>query len=258
MMLVVNEWNGRFGNNIIQIINSIEYCFQENLNEIYLPNHEFLKSKHIIINKIDNNNIIKKSGEFLYELHNRKLINLNAYKIKLYFNKYIKPILNLNNLNQKLNCLGINIRSGDIFFNCIHPNYIQPPFSFYKNIINQNNIEIKLFTEDLRNPCANKLNKDYNLNWQKSSFRSDLENLIRCKKMILANSTLSIFLILMNNNCEEIYLPEYVHYHFKDRQYDLKELINKKTTIIDLPNYIKPKEWKNTKEQHNIMLNYGI
>ena len=163
-----------------------------------------------------------------------------------------------NNLNQKLNCLGIHIRSGDIFFNCIHQNYIQPPFSFYKNIINQNNIEIKLFTEDLRNPCANKLNKDYNLDWKKSSFRNDLENLIRCKKMILANSTLSIFLILMNNNCEEFFLPDYVYSHFKDRQYDLKELTETKINIINLPNYIKPNEWKNTTEQHNIMLNYGI
>ena len=76
--------------------------------------------------------------------------------------------------------------------------------------------------------------------------------------MILANSTLSIFLILMNNNCEEFFLQDYVYSHFKDRQYDLKELTETKINIINLPNYIKPNEWKNTTEQHNIMLNYGI
>ena len=83
MMLVVNEWNGRFGNNIIQIINSIEYCFQENLNEIYLPNHEFLKSKHIIINKIDNNNII---------LYN----SLTLYLLNFFIVTFLKMLLILN------------------------------------------------------------------------------------------------------------------------------------------------------------------
>ena len=106
------------------------------------------------------------------------------------------------------------------------------------------------------NPCAKKLNIGYNLNWNKSTFRNDLESLIHCKKLVLANSTLSIFLILLNNDCEEIFVPDYVHSHFKHRQYYFNEFTETKINIINLPNYIKPKEWKNTEEQHYIMLNY--
>jgi hypothetical protein len=263
-MLIINEWYGRFGNNIIQIINSIEYCFQENINEITIPYHTLFKFQKIKLNCCINNsnNIIIKSGHFVFYLVKDNIINLNGNKIKSHFNLYIKPILTFDIDNQISDSLGIHFRSGDAFKNNPHPLYIQPPYSYYKSVINENNnIAIKMFTEDLKNPCACKFNNEYNFNWKQSELKEDLKNICNCKKMILSFSTLSLFLILMNSNCQEIYVADYIYSFFKDVQWDMKDIIDKSKTkliIYNLPNYIQPLQWKNTQEQQNIMLNYTI
>ena len=54
----------------------------------------------------------------------------------------------------------------------------------------------------------------------------------------------------MNPYLKNIYIPDYF------RLYDGSYGENIHVHIIDLPNYINVGEWKNTKEQRNIMLNY--
>jgi hypothetical protein len=256
MTLKINEWYGRFGNNIIQLINSIEYCLQNNYHKIIFPHHTFLETNYILLKDNNDNNIVSKSGEFIYQLHINKIIDLTYNKIRKHFQKYIKPIVNIE-IKKKIDVIGIHFRSGDIFSNCVHPYYIKPPYCYYQSIIDNIN-KIKMFSEDLKNPCAYQFNIDFQLNWMKNDFRKDLEEISQCNEIILSFSTLSIFIILMTD-FEEIYVPDYMYNHFKERQYDLFDIIDNtktKLNIVSLPNYIQPKQWKNTPQQRQIMMNY--
>ena len=57
-----------------------------------------------------------------------------SYKNRLYILRE-EIIKNLPKVDIKQNELIIKIRSGDIFVNCIHHDYAQPPLCFYQKII---------------------------------------------------------------------------------------------------------------------------
>ena len=59
-------------------------------------------------------------------------------------------------------------------------------------------------------------------------------------------------LLLLNNNKPNIYYPKYADRYI----IDLTKINNK--YMYDLSNYIEVGEWKNTKEQRDILVNYNI
>ena len=64
--------------------------------------------------------------------------------------------------------------------------------------------------------------------------------------------TFGLLLYFINDTLKNIYIPKYVIEELPKGNWGEVTL-----NIIDLPNYIKCGEWKNTIEQKNIMLTYN-
>jgi len=242
MSCTITKWVGRFGNNIIQIAKAIQVCETENINVIELPKHESLKCQQIYLDNIEIPSNKKISDIFFYIK-----FTLEPCEIKERCMKYIKPILKVS-VNFDTDLIA-HLRSGDIFGNSPHPAYIQPPLSYYKNVINDRPAAIVY--EDTCNPCVEELKKLDNVTSYHSTFENDLQMLLSSKEIIAGFGTFCLSVYFLSENLKVLHLP-------KDF-YDTCPTGNWGSVNIhvhDFPGYIKTGEWKNTKEQRDIMINY--
>ena len=133
------EANCNFGNCIVILNKILFYCEIIGCKTIILDENKFWFIKNQIIYK--KYNISIKVGKF----NNDSSLYYNSMAIFFTF-FYIKPeiriglirneiIRNLNEVNADKEDLYIHIRSGDIF-NDAHSPYAQPPFCFYRKILN--------------------------------------------------------------------------------------------------------------------------
>ena len=177
------------------------------------------------------------------------------YIMKDYFQKYIKPIFKIkldeNNIIDDEKIVYIHFREGDIFSNCPHKAYVQPPLSYYKNIINNYDNTI-LICEDKKNPCINELLKQENIEYISNTLEKDLSNLSNVSNLVIGFGTFGFLLYLMNPCLKNLYIPDFFVNELPKG--DWGDDIN--VHIIELPNYIKVGEWKNSVEQRKMMLDY--
>ena len=178
-MIVINNWVGRTGNNILQLIRAIYYAIKMDESYIIFPTNEILNSQQLIINdtKNDKDHIITDS--FFY-LNKFQMTDPEPYEMKNIFSKFIKPIFNINILNNvniinfnKPKEIYIHIRGGDIFQSNPHSAYVQPPLFYYKKII-ENFEKIFLIAEDNSNPCVDELLKLPNVSLIKNSLEKEI------------------------------------------------------------------------------------
>jgi len=253
MPLIIDSWFGRLGNNILQIIRCIHYAKTYHFAQIKFPPHDYLDTITISVNNRPKQKTILNS---FFNIKNMGISDPSPRLMKSYFQTYIKSIININlKEKQNSNVLHIHIRSGDIFSrNGGHSYYVQPPLQYYKNIIKSQDWEnIIIVYEDDKNPCVNVLKslKLDDMQFQSSLLVNDIEQLCSSSNLAIGFGTFGYLIYLMNDNLQNIYIPSYV----------LKELPQGewgdiRLNVIDLPNYIKCGEWKNTKEQRNIMISY--
>ena len=73
---------------------------------------------------------------------------------------YIVPVMNLSDqVVGSDDALSIHLRGGDVFEENPHPDFIQPPLSFYQTLIQKRidagrPLSVRLVFEDLGNPCV--------------------------------------------------------------------------------------------------------
>ena len=248
-MLIIKNWTGRLGNNIQQLVGCIYFANYFGHNIIKFPNHNFFFGNLLVLNIKDKNNPDVYDDFFYIEKLNKKY----GIPIDFFTNEKI-PLGCLNkifkiksNLEFDKNDLLIHIRSGDIFSNNPHPGFVPPNFSYYKNIITSKNWNnIYLIAEDTRNPVINKLIQNFNVIFKLQSLEEDIKMIIKFKNICFGVGTFIPSLLLFNNNIENIYYPTYCHRH-------MINYLKCNKFIIDINDYIKKGEWKNTHEQ-NILL----
>ena len=250
-MLIITSWFGRLGNNIIQILNAIHYAKLKNHKIIRFPSHKLLSSITIEIsnNDINNDNI----KDTFFNLKNFDIDKPEPYIMKLYFQQYITNIFNIKK-NDKLDdssIVHIHFRGGDIFSNNPHKAYVQPPLSYYKNIVKDYE-NVKLICEDKSNPCVNELLKQENTEYISNTLEKDLSVLSNVSNLIIGFGTFGFLLYFMNDNLKNLYIPDFFVNELPQGSWgnDIK------VHIIELPNYIKVGEWGNNIEQRKIVLEY--
>ena len=208
------------------------------------------------------NNIIDKDGlkenkvyEWLWDEKFTQKINLSVLK-KIY-NNHIK--FKYQNEGQVYD-VGIHIRAGDIFEieNKSHPNYLQPPVSFYEKIINENkNKKISIVYQDNKNPVINKLLEKYknisNIVFQSSNIVEDILTLSRCKTLVMSMGTFTLIPYMISTTIEDIIVPTYMKR--KEIWFGLQDDFVKD---IELKGYMEIGDWKNSSEQRDLMVNYKI
>lgn len=250
-MPIIEKWIGRVGNNILQIIRCIHYAIKHNHSYILFPSHRYLGVNKITINS--NNTPSHISGTFFY-LKKLGLQDPPPHQMKLYFKKYVKPVMKLNfKETPGNNVLHIHIRGGDIFSpSGGHPFYVQPPLQYYIDIIKSKKWEkIIVVHEDRRNPCVDALSGIENLEFQSSTLTDDLEQLCQATNLVVGFGTYGYLIYLMNDNLKNMYIPAYALEELPQGDWGDVSI-----NAVELPNYIRCGEWKNTREQCQIMLNY--
>jgi len=251
-MLIINQWYGQNGNNILQIIRSIHYAKLNNHYKIIFPYHFLLKSQQIITNDLESNDL--ESNDIIHDT----FFNLNKFNIKdpspkemrYIFQIYIKKIFNINFTDIQDDKLYIHFRGGDIFGPNPHKAYIQPPLKYYKDII-KNYDDIILVCQDKKNPCINELLKNPNIKYESNVLIKDLEILSNIENLVIGFGTFGFLLYLMNMNLKNLYIPKYFVDELPEGDWGDINI-----HIIDIPNYIKVGEWNNTIEQREFMLKY--
>lgn len=253
-MLIINSWVGRLGNNILQLIRAIHYAVLNSHKTIHFQQQSLLTSNIITIENIENINKSQIIDTF-FSLKKYNIIDPEPYVMKEYFQKYVKPIFKIqtenNNVIENDNNIYVHFRGGDIFSTNPHKAYVQPPLSYYKNIINDYDNTI-LVCEDKMNPCINELLKQKNVEYISNTLEKDLSILSNVSNLVIGFGTFGFLLYLMNPYLKKLYIPDFFVNELPKG--DWGDDIN--VHIINLPNYIKVGEWKFNEEQKKIMLEY--
>mgnify|MGYP003985618975 CR=1 FL=1 len=263
-MFIISSTPGRLGNQVYQLLHVIYSSIidKQQINIKMLSKLKFIFNLEKIednFNKcFETNNKVKKCHFFPRNLH---LVNKRTIDLQKYFsisNTYIKPyLIDLPVLNADI-CL-IHIRSGDQFINSkTHPSYVQPPFNYYTKIIDKyDNIYSKfiVLTEpDMLNPCI-KLLKDYSSKVEivSNKVEDDYKYLLRTQNLIISRSSFSDSIVFISKNLKNLYFWDYCHC-LSDKSI-ISENINVESLSLTKP-YIECGNWKNTKEQIKLMVNY--
>ena len=253
-MLNIQSWSGRTGNNILQIIRAIHYAIIHRHNSIQFQQHSLLTSNIITLENIENSDKSTINDTF-FSLKKYNITDPEPYVMKEYFQKYIKSIFKIQTENNNDvtddKTIHIHFRGGDIFSSTPHKAYVQPPLSYYKDIINEYD-SIKLVCEDKKNPCINELLKQENVEYISNTLEKDLSILSNVSNLVIGFGTFGFLLYLMNPYLKNLYIPDFFINELPKGSWgnDIK------FHTINLPNYIKVGEWKNSKEQQKIMLEY--
>ena len=248
---------GRSNNNLLQVISAINYCLDNNIYKIIVPNHQLFEL---------NTNIIVKNGCKCNKIFNKIPIN-NTYidnnitlcEYKKLSNKYIKhKFLNTNIYQDMIYDIGIHIRSGDTFDKNPHSFYIPLPLSYYKKILSCNiNKNIIIVYEDDKNPVINLLINEYrhykNIYFQSSALINDIISLSNCKNLYISIGTFFYIPYIISKTIQEVFIPSLIKGKTK-----FGNLKGKNINIIELSNYINLGEWKNTIYQTNLIINYKL
>jgi hypothetical protein len=278
-VIKINNWYGRLGNNIKQVINCCHMALHLNCN-IIIPKHEFFNKTNIVINRQNHINTgleieyIEPSSidqffsrdEILKQLKNLLDIDKSIFdNNKQAICSIIKDLFVIKcKKNDQPNDLYIHIRSGDIFVNP-HPLYIQPPLTFYTNIINSTNYnKIYLIAEDTVNPVVNRLLEIYsNTIWKKQDLNKDIENIINCKNIIFGIGSFVPNILYMNDNLKKIwtcdkhdFVSGYNANNILINVIDLTKYYNEMGNAVGLQGDNVEGIWKNTPLQLKIMIDF--
>ena len=260
--------NCNFGNCLVVLNKIIFYCELIGCKTIILDEQFFWFIKNQII--IEKNNISIKVGS-KRKFNNSSSIYFDSMSI-FYSFFYIKPeirinlirneiLRNLQIINVNKEDLYIHIRSGDIFFYA-HSPYAQPPFCFYKEILNKHKYKnVYLIAQDKNNPIIDKILHEYtSVIYKQNSIKKDISYLIYAYNIVASISSFLISIIPLNYNLKTLFdyniykLSEKILvYHYDLYQFPHNNFINYR--MEPSPNYNKTMFfWKNNKKQIKLMI----
>ena len=241
----LSRWVGRFGNNVIQLVNAANYSIE---NEHYFesPIHELIKSftinEHIRYSKY----VI---GSFFDEFSCYSKIRHK------YIQQYIAPNLIHIPIYESLdkNTLLIHIRSGDIFKSNPNSKYIQNPLSYFEKTIRSYSNSIVL-CEDFENPIIQKLSNNPKVKIQSLSLQHTIATMLAAQNICFSGyGTFGPVCAMLSKHIKKIHITNIVNlnneWHFNDNI----EIVH---DTICLEKYIPPNSWKNTQEQRKLMVDY--
>tara|TARA_B110001469_G_C9544175_1_gene270136 strand:- start:96 stop:875 length:780 start_codon:yes stop_codon:yes gene_type:complete len=257
-MIILNNWYGRLGNNIIQLSNIIDIAIEYKHNIIFKNTSHYLFDISVIENYFKKYNNNEKIISEFFDNNSLPYPKDIFTKHTEERNKILKNALLINNIKQlPENFLVIHIRSGDIFYENPHPHYIPPPLSYYTKEINKHKYEkIIIICEDKINPIVNKLLELYkNSVYNKNTLEEDIRIILGAKNIISSVGTFVKSLMLLSDNIESYITPNNeVLCHLNAEELWHNDLMD----IFNEEGYNKiMKPWRNTQTQRDYMLTYG-
>lgn len=259
--LTITKHMGRLGNNMVYIINAIDYCLKNNIHHLIfsksLPSNKhyinlLIDGEYIDLSSCESKELIKNENHWGHYFY-REFVPF--YKRKEIVQQYIIPNLKIKPQIIDENALVIHLRGGDIFTRH-HYAYIQPPLSFYEKIITSKTwSKIYLMSEDNRNPCFDILKKKYNCiscldnknrhGGNMWGFLDDLSLMIGATNFVASKSSLSPLIIQLSKTIKNIYLANYFIDNSSTRKSDYEKGENEIWWSRDLLNRTGEFEYHN-------------
>ena len=295
--VVIKRWVGGLGNNLIQLYHSIYLALKLLKAGVKYPDHDLLignclplrLSAYMAGDIVGDFFQLKEVEQLLDSTH----LPPNPDKLSV-FRNYIRPLLrvtessrlNLRYVNHLViptsppplptmeDTLVIHVRSGDVTNGVnAHPNYMQPPLSFYKKVIlssvdtvqtraptlaelpTRSRVKkVKIITQDMTNPTVAALKE-----WMPSievlvgrSLQADMLEVLQASHLCYGKSWLPVTLALASENVRCI--------HVLDNMHTADFIPSSPTCLVWhyrlTEPYIKTGEWANTPKQRRFMLTY--
>lgn len=249
-MLVVNEWFGRCGNNVLQLVRGIYLAKHLGHSSITFPNHWMFNTTTVQVSPQQEYDPPAVSDIFFY-LSKFGLKDPSPEYMKQICKQYIISICTIHLPSSTPDTLFIHIRGGDIFSSNPHSWYVQPPISFYTKCMADYS-RVVVVSEDTSNPCVSRLCSDPRVEFKLSSLQTDIETLLSSESLAIGFGTFGFMIYLLSNNLKTLYIPEYALHELPSGPWGGDIVVHP----IQFPNYIPIGEWKNTAEQRERMLTY--
>ena len=306
--LYISVWFGGLANNIIQLAQA-EYLSNKFGFTIHVPPHNFLK----VAQKYDVHDI--KPMEFQQKMYFPSTPSTVIFDIltqpetpistlalfrRMFWRFDILPfspnfVDYRDVLRQKIfpiiphrtdelikdDTLVIHMRSGDVFWEDLtklHKGYIQPPLSFYLEIIEKFGYkDIVIVTQDdFKNPCINELKRLMpDVRIQTSDLFDDISTIISARHLIVPHSSFSLCLGLASEKLKRMFIPQFditnkFNYtrapfwpniykysfvsktslsHFRNLDCDIR--------LVEILDYVPIGAWQNTPQQRSLMLSHS-
>ena len=258
--IIISEWSGRLGNNVIQFSNGIYICLKTNSHLDY-PNHKFFKSHDLNFSqgKICNHYMTR-----FYDPTDCFSIYPSIAERRYILQNYVKGLLTFNiDVHQfpkssHRKKLVIQMRSGELFLKNPNPKYVPSPLSYFTKIIEENGYDdVLIVCEDRTNPVIGKLEEMYSFcNVQSSDLVSDMRTIANAEHLCTTVGTFGFMLTLFNNRLKRLYVDnipkDLLDFGYFDSQ---NRDLNFDVVKYDIQDYIKFGYWKNTSEQYNLVFN---
>ena len=262
----------RFGNSIQQLINVFYFCLKNNICKIYTrENFPYINSEVKISQNEEIELLVQRKpgiAEVVLSGHFFPPKQLNCtYSSDEYvniFDKYVLPRIKLpgSPIAVSDTDLVIHFRSGDIFANSSpHPNYGQPPFSFYQKVIEQEKPDrCILVFQDRGNVCIEQVeyfltNQSIPFICQSSDVYSDIACLKSSVNLIVARGTFGDAITLLTNRLKKVYFFEDL-YKFELALLRGAKVFRVSDNTGEFKGQVLTGNWQNTEEQKKLMLNY--
>lgn len=265
----IEHWVGNLGNHIIQISGAINVAINTQ-STLTTPDHWLLGRLDLDFTDPANHDCMEKvTGRFfyqsdcfqfpiVYDRDRRKLFqdHLHALLLRRNLRQYLHDLIH-RQPDEAVNpdTLVINMRSGKDIFRSEPPpqnDYMQPPLSFYKHIIETNDYrDCLIVTEaDRKNPCIEAL-----ISWNPkirlkthTSVQNDLRTLLGASHLVTCHSTFSWCMALMSTNLQKLY---------QSHSFQIRGVGDFSIDTYFFDNYLKPGEWKCSPEQLAAMLDHS-
>ncbi len=268
--LTVDEY-GRMGNNLLQTSNALLLSRSLRLPFIQLPETELIRIQEPVkvseITFLPENYDTSSLGHFLrgtfYKGPRLERLGIRMPLRKKVLKKYLIPAASISIPHpEPAGCLTIHLRSGDAFDENPHPDFAQPPLSFYTMIIEKarQKLEVnrvQLVFENRRNPCVNALEAHLErlglpVILQSGTLADDVNVLLSARHLVFGYGTFGVGICLLSNAVETV--DVFGASGFAYSQFDHLKSTN---AWGDLGGrYPKIGEWTASQEQLGLMIDF--
>jgi hypothetical protein len=266
----IGDWVGNLGNHLIQMSGGLNVA-KNTQSKLTIPEHRLLRRRTFDFTDVTNDNCFEPLvGRFFYQSDCFQYPIIYDRERKRIFQDHLYKLLLRRSVREHFHdlltrkpddlvdpdTLVINMRSGGDIFRTDPPpqnDYMQPPLSFYKHIIESHNYhDCLIVTEaDRKNPCIEAL-----MSWNRNirikthtSVRDDLRTILGATHLVMCHSTFSWCLALMSKNLRNLYQPH---------SFQVRGVGDLSIDTYVFENYIKPGEWKCSPEQLDKMVNHSV
>ena len=306
--IYILSWYSGLGNNIIQLAQA-EYLAEQAGFTVHAPPHNILKLQNKFLMHdikpipLEQRPYFPKTSSSLFFDLRKKPDLFAGSKLALFGSFYFRfdmqpfsprlgdyrrilrrellpvlPYYNDHLINDET--LVIHMRSGDVFgddLSEIPKGYIQPPLSYYLEIINKFGFkDIVIVTEkDLRNPCINQLKELMpNTKIQTSNLLDDMSTMMSARNLIVGQSSFSLCLGLASDKIKRIFIPQFditnwffhsrgyiapnIYRYFFDPRFSGSQFqdMDIEVYLIKIANYVPIGDWRNNEQQKTLMIEH--